>query len=234
MFVAFVRLSQCVVRCWVDRCGFGFRSRQYGNTPLHTAAYLGHLAIAERLLEEGAPVDAENLTGSTPMHLAAEGGHLAVIERLLEAGAQADLPNNVRFLLRMFSCQVDQQVLSNLLLACVCIAAAGQDAAARGVLVRPSRCGPAARGSRHRHQQEGHMGKACALNALCMSTGEKRMSTASCKLCEGFLFSCVQGGFTPLHLAVLSGHVDIVHILLEAGVDVTVRDGVIATGTVLC
>jgi ankyrin repeat protein len=70
-------------------------SRQYANTPLHTAAYLGHLAIAERLLEAGAPVDAENSTGSTPMHLAAEGGHLAVIERLLEAGAEADLPNNV-------------------------------------------------------------------------------------------------------------------------------------------
>jgi len=55
------------------------------------------------------------------------------------------------------------------------------------------------------------------------------MWTARCKLCEGFLFACVQGGFTPLHLAVLSGHVDIVHILLEAGVDVTVRDGVIWT-----
>jgi hypothetical protein len=52
------------------------------------------------------------------------------------------------------------------------------------------------------------------------------MWATGCKLCVGFLFSCVQGGFTPLHLAVLSGHVDIVHILLEASVDVTARDGV--------
>lgn len=34
-----------------------------------------------------------------------------------------------------------------------------------------------------------------------------------------------QGGFTPLHLAVMSGHVEVVRILLQAGVDAGMRDG---------
>lgn len=69
---------------------------QYGNTPLHTAAYLGHLTIVERLLQAGAPIEVENQSGSMPLHLAAEGGHMDVVERLLEVGAAVDIVNNVR------------------------------------------------------------------------------------------------------------------------------------------
>lgn len=41
-----------------------------GNTPLHKAAYLGHLDCAKILLDHGARLTARNLTQQSPMDLA--------------------------------------------------------------------------------------------------------------------------------------------------------------------
>jgi hypothetical protein len=63
-----------------------------GRTPLHVAAALGHTAVAEFLLREGADVDARltdsaDLPGATPLHLAAAAGHRDAAELLLGRGA---------------------------------------------------------------------------------------------------------------------------------------------------
>lgn len=62
-----------------------------GWTPLHLAAFFGHLEAARLLVEAGADVGAvsENGMRNTPLHAAAAGKHTAVARMLVERGADA-------------------------------------------------------------------------------------------------------------------------------------------------
>ncbi|KAI9839251.1 MAG: hypothetical protein M1819_003245 [Sarea resinae] len=67
-----------------DCKGSGSRG-QLGSTPLIEAAYAGHKAIVELLLErEDVVADRANRTGLTPLIAAAESGHESIVELLLE------------------------------------------------------------------------------------------------------------------------------------------------------
>ncbi|KAF4495762.1 hypothetical protein FAGAP_8092 [Fusarium agapanthi] len=61
-----------------------------GCTPLHFAAWYGHMAVMELLLASGAMMDSEDSGGKTPLSYAIEHGNIAAIEFLLETGAQVD------------------------------------------------------------------------------------------------------------------------------------------------
>lgn len=65
-------------------------------TPLHEAAYRGHLSIVKCLLEaDNATLHSRTRIGSTPLHLAAQQGHLQVVDYLLSMGADANILNVV-------------------------------------------------------------------------------------------------------------------------------------------
>lgn len=64
-----------------------------GYTPLHNAAYNGHLNIAEHLITLGANVSAASGSGSTPLHGAAFYGHPEIAQLLLNNGAEIDAAN---------------------------------------------------------------------------------------------------------------------------------------------
>ena len=63
-----------------------------GWTPLHLAAFFGHVKIAEFLLGHGADVTARsrNSNGNTPLHAALAGNHKFVAGLLMGAGAEVD------------------------------------------------------------------------------------------------------------------------------------------------
>jgi ankyrin repeat protein len=63
-----------------------------GWTPLHLAAFFGHLAAARLLLDAGAEVNAvsKNSLTNTPLHAATAGKHVEVALLLLERGAASD------------------------------------------------------------------------------------------------------------------------------------------------
>jgi uncharacterized protein len=63
-----------------------------GWTPLHLAAFFGHLDAAERLLAAGADLSAvsRNALRNTPLHAAIAGGRVDVSLRLIERGANLE------------------------------------------------------------------------------------------------------------------------------------------------
>lgn len=67
---------------------------QGGYTPLHKAAYNGHVEIVEYLISKGADLNALSNSGSTPLHGAAFHGHPDAVRALIEKGAEIDIKNN--------------------------------------------------------------------------------------------------------------------------------------------
>ena len=58
--------------------------------PLHSAVAGNHLNISRMLIENGAFVNATQMSGITPLHSAAQNGNIEIIILLLEKGAKVD------------------------------------------------------------------------------------------------------------------------------------------------
>ena len=63
-----------------------------GWTPLHLAAFFGHLDLATALLDRGARMQARSTNGmkNTPLHAAAAGGRVALVRLLAERGSDVN------------------------------------------------------------------------------------------------------------------------------------------------
>ena len=62
-----------------------------GSTPLHCAAWKGHIEMVAFLLEAGAKVNAHNQNehwGTTPLHAAAHANQAAIAQLLIDNGAE--------------------------------------------------------------------------------------------------------------------------------------------------
>ena len=66
---------------------------QDGTTPLHWAAHNNDLPLVQKLIREGANVNARNDYGATPMSEAALTGNAALIEALIKGGAHVESSN---------------------------------------------------------------------------------------------------------------------------------------------
>ena len=67
-----------------------------GSTPLHCAAWKGHVEVARALLDAGAHIDDHNKNehwGTTPLHAAAHGNQAKVAELLIARGADVTARN---------------------------------------------------------------------------------------------------------------------------------------------
>ncbi len=63
-------------------------------TPLHYAARNGNLNIVKLLIEHGANISPESITGERPLHEAVYKGHLDVVEFLIDKGAYIDVESH--------------------------------------------------------------------------------------------------------------------------------------------
>lgn len=73
-----------------------------GNTPLHSAAWGGHVEIAKLLLDHKADINATNEDGRTPLHYASLATNVAVLKLLLahhaEVNPRDSRPKNIPYL----------------------------------------------------------------------------------------------------------------------------------------
>ena len=82
-----------IVRAMVERTQVDLEARdaaQYGGTPLHCAAQMGHLPVVQYLCEQGVDKEAKNGVGHTPLYsaaIAAIWGGNSVVHYLCEQGA---------------------------------------------------------------------------------------------------------------------------------------------------
>ena len=74
----------------VHRANVNGRKPSNGFTPLHVAAYYGHVSVAAALLAAGANVSLKTKGGATPLHRAAEAGHPSVVALLISADADVN------------------------------------------------------------------------------------------------------------------------------------------------
>jgi ankyrin repeat protein len=65
---------------------------QDGWTPLHLAAFFGHVQLAAALVDRGADVDARstNAMTNTPLHAAVAGGHTEAVRLLADRGSKVN------------------------------------------------------------------------------------------------------------------------------------------------
>jgi ankyrin repeat protein len=63
------------------------RSDDYENTPLHTSAFHGQVAMIKHLVTKGADINAKNASEQTPLHMAARSDEATAIATLIKLGA---------------------------------------------------------------------------------------------------------------------------------------------------
>jgi ankyrin repeat protein len=85
--------------------------------PLMLAASQGRVAIAELLLQRGAPVDAPNRFRMTALIEAVNGGHLAVVNLLIDHGANVDVRSVLGMTPLMIAAELGNEALVARLLA---------------------------------------------------------------------------------------------------------------------
>jgi ankyrin repeat protein len=181
-------------------------------TAIHHAAEYGHMSVVECLLEFKASRTLRDGNGRTPLHLAAQQGHCEVIHRLLEKNSQSrnsetdgtappPLTNGL--------------LHSNGNLACADEAAeqASDAADTSGIKVEDLRESTEIEWQYNDTTMPGHYSTSVALGS------------------SGSPITCLDQkddhGDTPLQLASRNGHLNAVHILMEAGakLDLTNDDG---------
>ena len=86
-----------LVNCILDRAPILLNVHdKRGLTPLHVAAWAGNRKMVQRLIAEGANVNAETSWGETPLHHAVYFGHTEVCETLLVAGAASQREDKMK------------------------------------------------------------------------------------------------------------------------------------------
>jgi ankyrin repeat protein len=222
-------LSEAVtMRCSYDESAFPQQQPDEPvGTPLHQAVRRGDAAAVERLLAEGADVNAPDKYDSTPLHVAAEKGNVKVAEMLLARGASLtarDGGRNTPLDIAAFFGKVE---VVNLLIA------KGADVRARNSTEDGTAIEAAA--------AMGHLAVVQVLLAAAGADPNARDDLGGSALIEAAWHGHVEivrflldkgvdvnckgfDGMTPLHCAAEHGHNSVVELLLARGADINAKD----------
>ncbi|KAJ3102538.1 hypothetical protein HDU96_009595 [Phlyctochytrium bullatum] len=194
-------------------------------TPLHAAAYHGHLPVCEVLLQAGAEVDGRDKGEMTPLMRAAYQGHFDVAQVLVERGADVHARNkdgNTPLHLAAWRGRVD---MARFLLD------RGADVNCRNKEEMTPLMRAAIGGHLHVAQvlvergADVHARDKYGLTPLHWAAVEGHVDTVRFLLERGAEVDCRdEGDNTPLMRAALGGHLHAVQLLVERGAEVHARD----------
>ena len=174
---------------------------EFGWTPLHFATEWGQKEVAELLIAKGADVNAKDEDRNTPLHLAALFGRKEVIELLIANGAAVNVKGgNLGGMPLHHAAFEGHKVIIELLIA--------EGADVNAIIVS----GPL----------QFNVGDI----ALNFTTDSE--IAALLRKHGGMTSEELRSGMTPLHLAAVNGHKEIVELLIAKGADVNEK---IASGS---
>jgi len=211
----------------------GAKTRLGGYTPLHLAAQVGHASVIAPLVAAGAPVTAVTATGATALMQAAHSGSADSVRILLENGADPNLKETANGQTAlMFAAASDRLDVVKLLLARgadISATSRVEDFSAltmssevdqNGV---PREAQPTQRGdvpgvTRPFNYNE-LIGKHGGLSALHFAARQGAIATAEALIAAGADVNQRGAGdkTTPILVAAVNGHFDLVGILLDKG-----------------
>ncbi|HYE85602.1 MAG TPA: ankyrin repeat domain-containing protein [Vicinamibacterales bacterium] len=211
----------------------GAKTRIGGYTPLHLAAQVGAANVIAPLVAAGAAVSATTATGTTPLMQAAHSGNTDAVRMLIENGADPNVTEtaNGQSAL-MFAAAADRVDVVKLLLsrgADIKATSRVQDFSAltmssevdqNGVprQAQPNQRGDVPGVTRPFNYNE-LIGKHGGLSALHFAARQGAMATADALLAAGADVNqrCAGDQTTPLIVAAVNGHFDLVSFLLDKG-----------------
>lgn len=201
-------------------------NNRYGDTLLHLAARHGSPSIVNVLLSLGAHINTMNRYGVTPLHSAAEHGNQGVFELLLDKGADINVLNNkyysplhlaaenlnlysvIKLLLRKGINLNTKNLCSVSLLHWVI---ENGDISSLELLLNN---GAEANTTNERGE-----------SALYWATKSRKTSFVKLLLEKGAKVTVAHAEI-PLHLAAIRGDTDIIELLLDAGSDINITNGI--------
>lgn len=175
------------------------------------------------LLLKGANVNAVDVAGDTPLHLAARFSRCEIICSLLSAGARHDICNAKGETPLFDSCrQGNAMAISMFLKKDACLATKNNDGYDVLYFARESKTFPETMPLLLSHQKTefGRAGLGPCLLHACLH-GHTSMVLQLLKQENIDIEALGYGGNTPLHLACVNGHVDIVYALLDRKANVS-------------
>ena len=213
----------------------GARTRIGGYTPLHLAAQMGHAAVIAPLITAGAEVGALTSTGATALMHAAHSGSADAVRTLIENGSDLNVKETANGQTAlMFAAAADRVDVVKLLIArgadlaatsriedlSALTASAEVDQAGVPVQAQAAQRGDVPGVTRPFNYNE-LIGKHGGLSALHFAARQGAMATAEALLAAGADVNqrCAGDKTTPLIIAAINGHFDLVSFLLDKGAD---------------
>ncbi|XP_075290077.1 ankyrin repeat domain-containing protein 27 isoform X4 [Opisthocomus hoazin] len=190
-----------------------------GNTPLHLACTYGHEDCVKALVYydvHSCRLDIGNEKGDTPLHIAARWGYQGIIEVLLQNGANPEIQNRMKE--TSLQCALNSKILSLMELNYLTFER-GQSASESPLRSPQHSVETFSRGS--------------SVSSLSSASTDIRQEEVKNSYKEKFARVSANGlgvnvsnqdGFTPLHMAALHGHSELVSLLLKHGASISAKN----------
>uniref|UniRef100_A0A8C3JC83 Ankyrin repeat domain 27 n=1 Tax=Calidris pygmaea TaxID=425635 RepID=A0A8C3JC83_9CHAR len=205
-----------------------------GNTPLHLACTYGHEDCVKALVYydvHSCRLDIGNEKGDTPLHIAARWGYQGIIEVLLQNGANPEIQNRMKE--TSLQCALNSKILSLMELNYLTFER-GQSASESPLRSPQHSTETFSRGSSVsslssasadiRQEEVKNSYKEVEKLLRAVADGDLEMKFARISANGLGVNVSNQDGFTPLHVAALHGHSELVSLLLKHGASISAKD----------